>query len=382
METLTAGGIDLERMTRTFLDLVRLDSPSRREGRVARYVQAELERLGLKVREDEAGRKAGGECGNILGRLPSASSGRGRVPILLSAHMDTVQPGEGIQPVAEAGRIRSDGRTILGGDCKSGIAVILEALRVLREGPAPHGEIEVAMTICEEVGLLGAKHLDASFLHSKVGIVLDSPNAHEVTVRAPTSNHIDAVLEGREAHSGVCPEKGVSAIQIAAEAVRRMKLGRVDRETTSNMGLIQGGIATNIIPPRVEVHGEARSLSPAKLKVQTRHLKSCFVAAARKFKGKAVVKIENSYPSLNISPKAAMPKLLGEAARRLGHKLSFVASGGASDANVFSRHGLQTVNLGTGMRDIHTVREWLDLADFEFSARLLVEALRLHAAGH
>jgi tripeptide aminopeptidase len=294
--------------------------------------------------------------------------------------MDTVGPGEGIRPIVEKDRIVTDGKTILGGDCKSGIAVIIELIHQLQEQNLPHGDIEIALTICEEVGLLGAKHLDYSLIRAKTGLVLDSPHPLELTVRAPTADHLRFTVEGLEAHSGVEPEKGVSAIQIAAKAIAGMKLGRIDKETTANIGKIQGGLADNIIPPRVVAEGEARSLKESKLEAQTKHMCDCFERAAAELKGSVEAQVERAYPAVDMREDSKLAKLCAKAAKNLGKELKFRSAGGASDANIFFNRALEVADLGTGMRSIHTVRESLDLRDFYLCAELTLEVLKLHAS--
>lgn len=359
-----------------FLDLVRIDSLSRKEGKVAQKLASDLKNLGLEVESDDAGKKVGGDVGNLIARLP----GDPKLPaFLLSAHMDTVGPGEGIKPIVKGDKVATNGTTILGADCKSGLAVIFEALNQLVERDLPHGDVELAITICEEVGLLGAKHLDVRRFKSKLGLVLDSMDPLELTYQAPTADHMTYTVLGRESHSGSAPEKGVSAIQIAARAIASMKLGRVDAETTANIGILNGGIADNIIPPKAVAVGEARSLKTAKLEAQSRHMRRCFEQAARALKGKVQVQQARAYPAVNIPKDAAISRLTARAAKNLGKTLRFRRSGGASDANVLFNRGLEIADIGCGMRDIHTVREWLDLNDFQVSAELVLETLRLVA---
>src|SRR6185369_5656845 len=189
--------IAAERLKALFLELVRIDSLSRQERAIAERLAGELRALGAEVWFDDAGTKVGGTVGNVLARVPGTANA---APLLLSAHMDTVRPGEGVQPVIEGDVIRSDGRTVLGGDDKSGCAIICEVLRVLRDAAIPHGDIEVAFTICEEVGLLGAKHLDLARLRARAGLVLDSDAPGYLFTRAPASNHLTFAVHGLEAH--------------------------------------------------------------------------------------------------------------------------------------------------------------------------------------
>ena len=219
--------INKDRLRAYLLDLVQIDSHSREEAGVAARLRADLEALGLEVEIDDAGEKVGGDTGNVIcrikGTVPDAP------PIFLAAHMDTVVPGKGVKPVVDGDIIRTDGTTVLGGDDKSGVAIIVECIRTLKEKNIPHSDIDAVFTICEEVGLLGAKHLDMERIRSKYGLVLDSDDIGYLFTRAPSSDHMEFVVHGLEAHAGVCPENGISAIQIAAEAITKMKLGQIGR---------------------------------------------------------------------------------------------------------------------------------------------------------
>ena len=377
--------INLERMRQTFLDLVQIDSHSRHERRVAEYLKRRCEALGAEVEIDDAGEKVGGDTGNLIARF------RGTVPdappFLFSSHMDTVTPGEGIRPIVEGDIIRSDGRTILGSDDKSGIAIILETIQTLRERAIPHPDIEVVFSICEEIGLLGAKHLDEKRLRARLGIVFDAEDPNEIFTRGPSGNHIEFRIHGLEAHAGIAPEQGISAIKIAAEAIAAMRLGRIDEETTANIGQIEGGRATNIIPNLVTLKGEARSLDERKLEEQTRHMVECVHRAAERYEvtldGKTIrarveETIERNYPALNVPDDARLVQLIKRAAERLGRQVKTVASGGGSDANFLNGKGIECVVVGTGMRAIHTVNEWIDLKDMRAAAELAIEVIRLH----
>ncbi len=198
-----------------------------------------MEKIGLEVYMDDAGEKVGSNSGNLIGKLRGNTDGE---TILFSAHMDTVSPGIGIKPIIKDGVIYSDGTTILGGDDKAGIAAILEAIEIIVENNIPHGDIEVVFSIFEEGGLFGAKNLDYTKLNAKVGFVLDSGGEPgQIIVQGPAQNKINAKFIGKEAHAGVAPENGISAIQIAAEAISNMKLLRIDEETTANIGYILVG---------------------------------------------------------------------------------------------------------------------------------------------
>src|SRR5688572_767140 len=268
-----AALINQERLKNLLIELIRIDSLSRKERNVALRLRRDMEELGAEVWIDDAGEKVGGDTGNVIaqfrGTAPAAE------PLLLSAHMDTVVPGEGIVPILDGDILRTDGRTVLGGDDKSGVAIICEVLRVVKENRFPCSDVDVVFTICEEAGLIGAKCLDVNRLRARTGLVLDSDSVGFLFTKAPAANRMEFRVHGLEAHAGVCPEKGVNAIKVAADGVARMSLGRIDHETTANIGVIEGGAAVNIVPNSVILKGEARSHSQEKLDRQTEHMKCC-----------------------------------------------------------------------------------------------------------
>jgi tripeptide aminopeptidase len=377
--------IQQERLKNLLIELIKIDSPSRKEQAIAVRLKREMEELDARVWIDNAGEKLGGNSGNVIahfsGNVPGAA------PMLLSAHMDTVMPGEGVTPVLEGTILRTDGRTVLGGDDKSGVAIICEVLRVMRDAQLPRGDIDVVFTICEEAGLLGAKHLDESRLRARTGLVLDSDSVGFLFTRAPAANRLEFEIEGLAAHAGMCPEKGINAIQIAAQAITKMRLGRIDSETTANLGVIQGGSAVNIVPDSVQLGGEARSHSEEKLEQQTRHMLDCLEEAASRFAldldgkrytAKVTARIERKYDRMDVAEGARIVQLVCRAARNLGMEVKTTATGGGCDANVLNKKGLQVANLATGMREIHTVHEWLDLKDLYISAQIVLETIRLN----
>jgi len=379
--------IDKTRIRDLFLELVQIDSHSRKERDVALRLECEMRDLGAdRILFDDAGEKVGGNTGNLIALFP------GTVPaapaLLVSAHMDTVVPGEGVKPIVDGDIVRSDGTTVLGGDDKSGVAIICEVLRVLREREIPHGPIDVVFTICEEKGLVGAKHLDVRPLRAKSGVVLDSDSPGFLFTRAPGANAISVRVHGLEAHAGMAPEKGMSAIQIAAEAVANMRLGRIDDETTANLGIIRGGAAVNIVPNLVEIRGEARSHRDDKLEAQTAHMRKCFEDAAARHSVTIGGKTERArveftaireYEAMNVPDASAIVRLIVAAGERVDARVTVTGMGGGCDANILNRRGFEVANLGTGMRDIHTVKEWLDVNDMVLAAEVLLEAITLNA---
>lgn len=369
--------IDAIRMRALFLELVRIDSLSRREGAIAARLADELRDLGATVAFDDAASAVGGEVGNLVARVPGTADA---APILLCAHMDTVEPGIGVTPIVDGDVVRSDGTTVLGGDDKSGIVIVLETVRACRERGLRHPPIDVVFTVCEEVGLQGAKHLDLDLFGARRGFVFDSDAAGVVFTRAPGSNLVEAVVRGRAAHAGMAPEAGVNAIAVAAEAVAAMRLGRIDADTTANLGTIAGGRAVNVVPDEVRIRGEARSHDPRKLELQSEHMRACFAAAAARHPGaRADVTVRSMYEPMRVPDDAAIMRLLRAAALRVGRPITSAGMGGGCDANVLNRRGLEVVNLGTGMHDIHTTAEWVRLSDMAATAEVTCAAVQLAA---
>ncbi len=382
------ASVNRARLNRLLLDLVRIDSLSRRERQCALRLKDELESLGAACTFDDAGEKVGGNTGNLIAHIEGTVSGV--APFLLCAHMDTVPPGEGVKPVVEGDMIRSDGSTVLGGDDKSGCAIICEVLRILHEARVPHGPIDAVFTICEEQGLLGAKHLDIGLVRAREGLVFDSDSPGYLFVRAPGAQVLTFTVRGLEAHAGMAPERGISAIKVAAEAIAEMHLGKIDDETTANLGLIQGGRAINIVPNEVVVRGEARSRNAQKLAAQVEHMIGCFKRAAerssvtldgRLFRAELDYTAQEQYAAMNVAEDTPLVRKVVEAARRTGRVVKPEGMGGGCDANIFNQRGFTVANLGTGMRDIHTVREWLDVNDMVAAAEVTIELLKLHASG-
>ena len=369
--------INEKRLLERFLNYVQIDSPTKYEREFAEYIMKEMEKMGLEVHMDDAGEKVGSNSGNVIGRLKGNTDGEA---ILFSAHMDTVSPGKGIKPVIKDGVIYSDGTTVLGGDDKAGIAAILEAIETVIEKDIPHGDIEVVFSIYEEGGLYGAKNLDYTKLKAKKGFVLDSGgNPGEIIIQGPAQNKIYAKFIGKEAHAGVAPENGISAIQMAAEAISNMKLLRIDEETTANIGVISGGEATNIVTKEVKIQGEARSLSDEKLQKQTEHMVKCCEEAAQKFGGRVEVEVDHSYGAFKVEEDAEIVQKVKEACRNIGLEPYTTSSGGGSDTNILNANGIVAVNLGIGERKPHTVEEHIHIKDLENAARLVLEIIKIHA---
>lgn len=378
--------ISKERMTEHLMDLIRIDSPSKTEKEVALKLENEMNELGAECVFDDVGEKVNGNIGNLIVKVKGNTDAPA---FFLSSHMDTVSPGLGIQPRIENGIMRSDGTTILGSDDKSGVSIIVEVIRTLKEQNIPHGDIEVAFTICEEIGLLGAKYIDITQFNSKYGIVLDSSTPKRLVLKCPTSDVAVFKVHGLEAHAGLCPENGINAIKIVSEAISNMNIGRIDHETTSNIGIVSGGVATNIVPNLVIVKGEARSHDNSKLDREMEHMSKCFTDAAEKYsvtlegetiKPKVEIEIERVYEKMDVSSDAYITKMVDKAVNNLGYEIKHHTTGGGCDANYFNNMGIECVNLGTGMYELHTVNEHVIMDEFYRSAEIVLETLKLNAA--
>lgn len=369
--------IDENRLVDQFLRFVRVDSPSGQEAEFGDLVRAELEGVGIPSRFDRAARHLGGTGNNLMAHLPGVTGG---LPLLINAHLDTVAAGAAIAPEITDGVIRSRGDTIVGADDKAAIAAILEALRAVRAATVPYPAIDLVFTVSEEVGLRGARVFDCSHLSARVGYVVDSHGpVGGIVVSAPTHDVLYARITGRAAHAGMEPEAGISAIQIAAHAINEMRLGRVDDETTANIGVIEGGTGTNVIPQRVDLKGEARSHDETKLHQQTAHMRQCLRRAAREFGGKVRSRIEHQYRAFRMSADQEVVALASAAARKIGVEPDLRSSGGGSDANIFNERGIPTVVLAAGYEHPHSPEESIAVEQLTRLAEWLVAIITLAA---
>ncbi|HYE82741.1 MAG TPA: M20/M25/M40 family metallo-hydrolase [Clostridia bacterium] len=366
--------MNTERLVNEFIEMVKVSSVSKKEGRFAALLSEKLKELGFEVYIDNANKESGGDTGNVLGRLKGTLNAQ---PVLLCAHMDTVVPGENIKPVIREGVIYSDGTTILGGDDKAGIAAILEAVRYIKENSIPHGDIEVAFTICEESGMVGAKNMDYSWLKSKLAFVLDSGGTvGTVITQAPAQFRIYTTIKGKAAHAGVAPENGISAIQVAAKAIGNMTLLRIDEETTANVGKINGGEATNIVCDKVAIEMEARSLVRSKVEAQAEHMLECIENACRDYGAEHETKHYLNYPEVNLPKDSEVIRLAEAAARKIGLEPCLKSTGGGSDTNIMSGKGMQAATLAIGMTNVHTTSECIAVSDMEKAAELVATIIQ------
>jgi tripeptide aminopeptidase len=358
--------INPSRLVDTFLELVAIDSPSGHEEAISEHLAVRLGGLGGQVTRDEHG--------NLIARWPDADGQSDW--LMLSAHMDTAGTDVDIEPQIRDGVIYSDGTTILGGDDKSGVAVILEVLQVLRERELPRPPIEVVISVSEETGLRGARLLDKSQLLARRGYVMDAGGPIGIiVVSAPSQDSLQVTVYGKRAHAGSEPEKGINAIRVASEAIAAMPLGRIDAETTANIGVIEGGTATNIVPDEVKIRGEARSRDDLKLAQQTAAMAQAFEDAAERSGARVELKIKRAYSTYALTAETPVVAAAVAAAERLGFAPRLKASGGGTDANIYAEHGIRCAVLSTGQADVHTTHEHIAIADMADSARWLLETV-------
>jgi len=363
-------------MLRELKEFVALPSPSFKENAFGERVKKQLGALGLRCREDKAGQLIGGDCGNLFATLPGDKN---RAPLLLCAHLDTVEGGEKIVPLVKNGIMRAAGKTILGADDKASIVAILETLRVLKEKRLPHPPLEIVFTVAEEQGLQGASRFDFSRLQAKTGFILDAAGpVGNVIVRAPGYNSIEATVFGKAAHAGMQPEAGVSAIQIAARAIAKMRLGRIDSQTTANIGQISGGRAKNIIPESCWLKGEARSHSLSVLRRQTQHMLTCLHQAAAETGGGIEVEVEREFNPFRAPLNFRPVKLAKTAARKIGLPFAAGVSGGVADTAHFAAAGIACITLAAGYEHPHSSQEQIALEELrrlgEYTLALVLAA--------
>lgn len=363
-----------KRLVQTFSRLVQIDSVSKNETRFHTYLFNSLNDLGLVVREDDSRNqtKLGGN--NIVATLVGNMKNE---PLFFSCHTDTVPPGEGIEVEEIDGNLYSKGETILGADDKAGIAIILEAIKQIQDQSIPHGTIEFVFCPGEEIGLIGSSALDMSLIEAKNGYVLDSggPVGH-VTIASPTLYMYEVIIEGQAAHAGIEPEKGVSVVDVLAEALPAIKTGRLDDTTTANIGLIKGGEATNVVLDHLIVKGEIRAVDIEKAHRLIQEMTSAFQQASEKHGAAVTINTSKMATGFDISDDEPVMKLLLKSAENLEHEVMREVSGGGSDANVFNEKGKRVVNLSIGYENIHTTDEYIPIIEMERAVQLVIELIK------
>jgi len=363
-----SGGVMNERLVNTFCDMVKIDSESGNEARFIEYVKALVEReLGAQCTMDAHG--------NLVACVPALNSTDAE-PIFLGAHADTVKPGIGIEPVIEDGVIRSKGETILGADDKAGLAAIIEAVRTAERRPI----VDIVVTRGEEIGLVGAKHLDLSLLSAKRGFIVDSDDPATIILGGPTHASLDIEVIGKAAHAAM-PEDGVSAIRAVAHAITRFDEGKLDEETVANVGVIEGGMIRNGVPGRVTLKAECRSLNDEKCRIQAEKMKKAFEDAANEVGATANVDLQFEYSASLVDESKAVVELGKAAIAKAGLEPGTSVILGGTDALVLSGRGVDAVVLGYGGKAAHSTDEHIVIEDFEKVAQILRNVIELAADG-
>lgn len=355
------------RLLDTFLDLVRIDSPSREEAACAAYCERELRAAGCEVRYDDASVTTGSDTGNLIADLPGTAPGL----LVLSAHLDTVEPGRGVDPVVHEGTIVAAGETILGADDKSGLAAAIECVRRLSAGAEPYPAIRCVFTVQEEVGLRGAKALAAEDVRADLCLVLDADGeVGGIVIGAPTHYTFTARFIGRAAHAGVSPEKGLSAIVMASTAITRLPVGRLDDRTTANVGTVAGGTATNVIAAEVLVTGECRSLDRDRVESLKADMDATMRAAAEECGGTVEIDWQLEYEGFELPENGDLVATVVRSCDALGLTSRTFRTGGGSDANVIAALGVPTLALSCGMKGVHSTSEQIEVEDLNRLAAL------------
>lgn len=369
-----------QRLIDEFMELVQINSETKDERQIADVLTKKMEALGFYVEEDNSDDQNGHGAGNLIATKKGTVSNAD--PIYFTCHMDTVVPGVNIKPeLRDDGYIYSDGTTILGADDKAGIAALFEMARMLEEQKLPHGDVQFIITAGEESGLVGAKEMDPAVITAKYGYAVDSDGkVGGIVTAAPFQAKLQTIIRGKTAHAGVAPEKGVSAINIAAKSIAAMTLGRIDEETTANIGRFEGGRATNIVCDEVHILSEARSLQEEKLDKQTAHMVGTFEETAKRMGGQAETEVQLMYPGFHIGEEAQVIQTAIQAIENVGRTPELMTSGGGSDGNVFNGFGIPTVTLSVGYEEIHTTKERMPVEELKKLTELLFEIVRVTAA--
>ncbi len=378
--------INKKRLLETFFDLLKIKSPSRDEKQIADYISDILQNLGLEVITDDAGKRIGSNTGNITALL--ASNYENRAPgtrylksestkcpsLFFGAHLDTVSINGEIKPEIRGKKIVNKNKNcILGADDKVAIAAIIETIRTIKDFKIKTGNIYFIFTIAEEIGLLGSRNMNLKALKAKYGFLFDGDgDIGTIYNQAPFHNAIDISIIGRAAHAGISPEKGISAIQVASHTISRMKLGRIDPITTCNIGIIKGGVATNIIPEKVEIKAEARSLEEEKLEKLTNQIINEFVMSAKENGAKAKFKVKREYNGFKVSENELPVIIAKNVFKKLRIKSKIISTIGGSDVNILNSRGKIAINLSAGMENVHSSKEYVKIAELEKLTALIL----------
>lgn len=370
-----------DRLLKEFKRLALIDGASKNERKVADYIKTALKKCGYKVNEDNTGRFIGGNSGNLIVKIEGKV--RSFSPLLFLAHMDTISPTKDLKIVVNGDLVKSDGKTILGADNRGAAAVMIEVLKNLKRLGGRHSDLYFIFTVAEEIGLLGAKHLNLKNVKDGWGFILDSGRAvGHIVNQSPYLDKFTITCLGKAAHAGVCPEYGVNAISFSCDAISKIKTGRIDEVTTLNFGKIKGGKAVNIIPDEVVIHGETRSHSLQKLINVRDKVCETFKKTAKKYGGKVEFKHERDFDGFKVDEKSNILKYIKKCLDGLGMEAEVLKGGGGSDANVLNKHGITSVVLGSGYEDAHSERERIKVSELAKLYNLIFKLIQESVNGN
>lgn len=360
--------IDREKLIKTFVELVEIPSPSWHEKKVMDYVIKRFKKLGAEYAIHQCG-----ESYNLLIKIPGTA---GRTPILFSGHMDTVIPCEDVKAVVTSTKITSDGNTVLGSDDKAAIAIFIEALEYIKEKNISHGNIEILLTCAEEQGLKGIKGFDLGLLNSKYGFVFDSSgDIGRIIVKAPYHSNMKVKIKGKASHAGIAPEKGINAIRVLSEIISQIPDGRIDEETSINVGIISGGRATNIVAEEAVCDLEVRSINKAKMLRIEREVREAVKSICARYKAKSVIDRTLEYEGFVIDEKDPVAQIASSAMKKIKIRPQFLAMGGGSDTNIINSSKVRAINLSCGMRKIHSTEEYILIKDLVAGTQLVLSII-------
>lgn len=365
-----------ERVTDEFITIVKIDSLSLKEERMFQYLKKRLGKYTLEMDFLEYTiPEIGIKSGNLIVKLPANI--KNKSPIFFDSHVDTVEPGIGIQPVIEGNIIKSDGKTILGSDDKAGVASMIIAIEEVIQKKIPHGDIYFLFTSAEEIGLMGVTRLDFNKIKAHYGFILDSHGkVGGVVVAAPHHYSYDILVKGKASHAGIAPEKGINAIKIAAGIVLSLPQGKINKDTVANIGIIEGGKATNIIPDECDIKGEFRSHNPVDINI----LKDKIVSVVEKYKKEAldiVLSFNEMYKGFSFEKNDAIVRLVNKAIKEMGLKPRFERTGGGSNSNIYNQNNIKSLTLSVGMMNVHSNDEYIEIDDLENAVKLILKLIEI-----
>jgi len=366
------NNIDKDALVKRFFNLARIDGVSRDERAIADFVLDFLNNINISAREDDTADKINGNTGNIIAKVPGTSKDQNS--LLLMSHMDTVDHTDALEPVIDKGIIKSGGETILGADDRAGIAIILHVLEYLQQNNVNHRPLEIVFSVGEEKGMLGSSHLDFSQLTSQEGYILDcSRPPGQYVARTPSSFDVKFTFSGKASHAGVAIENGINAISMALEVLQKFQVGRIDSETTANIGTINGGTAVNVVPEKVTATGEIRSFKPKTIETMCQKIKKYGKTISDKYNGNVEVECIPIFEGFDLSEDIPVVTRLISAYKKFSLKPEGLTYYGGSDANVVNKHNINTVNIGVGVKNPHAHNEEIAVKDLVTTAEIVLD---------